>query len=167
MHISIRRLQIPDSQTIALLEKKVWEGIHTYSKEEIEERIKINKHGFLGYFEYDQLKGYIEGIRVKKYSHFNTWEEASSLVNLDHEGKIKYLSNVTVADPGKGIGSVLLNSYKIYARSLGIKMLTLGSRVPSYHFYKKLGFQDVKHIEKWWEVDIESGGKGILMKYKL
>lgn len=164
MNISIRVLDHADTGKIAEVERKAWPAIHTYSISQIKTRIKINYQGFLGYFEGDILKGFIEGVRANNNLDFITWEQASDLINLDHKGNIIYLSNVAVGEQKKGIGSLLLNAYKIYAHSINVAELYLGSRIPTVNFYERNGFYRVKTIKNWWAIDEESKGKGVLMK---
>jgi hypothetical protein len=153
-----------DFLAILKVEEITWPVEMRYSNQDILKQLHLFPQGFLGYFEHGTLLGFAHGIKVARYKHFTTWEQASSLDNFDPEGRNIYLTNVGMADQRQGVGTMVMTAYKNYAKNyLKVDELALGSRVMTESFYASCGFETYKRIKDFWVIDKESEGAGVLM----
>lgn len=168
LSINIRNLILQDLPKMLIAENESWEEKLRASEETMKERIGRYPAGNMGIFNNESLMGMSvwQPIGILK----NTWYENVSRENFSIEGKEAYVINFSVVHDaqGKGYAQILMHATLLSMKENSIKTLYLGGRgIPSNKkFYEKF-FGEGKIIEKYWEDDEESGGRGIMYRKQL
>lgn len=129
---------------VMLLEVETWPEGTRGARENFNQRLVRFPEGFIRGI--DTKDGKTVGLTTSMIIHFNgptniqTWETVTtdgSIANHDPKGNALYIVSVGVAPSRQrqGLGTQLVGRQVELAKSLGLKAVVLGSRVPGFHLY--------------------------------
>lgn len=151
----------PFLDEIIRVEKETWPEELQASREKMESRLSLFPQGFFT----AKVENKIMGVSTSQISHYpspaKTWDELTDngFIKNSHNPSENALyvvsAGVSKNAQGMGIGGKLIDAQKDLARTLGLRYLFLGARIPGYGAYcQKHG--DIP-IEKYIQLKNEKG----------
>ncbi len=138
----VRPLKMDDYDQLVELQKKCFPGMKPWTREQIESQLKHFQAGQICVVFKDKLIGSSSSliIEIDEYADSTSWSDVSEkgmITNHDEEGDTLYGIEIMV-DPefrNMKIGRRLYEARKQLARTLNLKRIVIGGRIPNYGKY--------------------------------
>jgi ribosomal protein S18 acetylase RimI-like enzyme len=152
--IKYRTANLSDVESIAILEKKVWDK-NAASSENVRNRVEVFPHGNVVAVQNNKIVGYVSTIIINenKSKNFNTWYQYTDDGNakgvFDPKGELLFGISLTVDDEirNEGIGSSLLLAIARMAIENNLKAGILGGRLPFYYTRPELSVEEYANLK--------------------
>lgn len=146
--VYVRNARIEDLNEVIRLENKIWPAGTRATKDKFKSRLKVFPEGFFIASQNNRLIG-VSTSQIINYDPKNppsSWEKITDNGYIekthDKNGNSVYVVSIGAISRSGG-GSALISTQKQLAKSLNLKFLVLGARIPGYDSYCK----NVKEID--------------------